>query len=154
LVSFSLPSTEIWKETKKYYRFRNYYFRDGLIPAGGQETRASIGDDDDIFRQQLLQCFSVSFSKTGQEWCKRKPGFFMTGLPERSFLSIVVCIRLEATGLNVIVRGLANLLNDDRKLVGQCGPLFDGLYELLKKDEGNAKEKSGGKRTSGSHIRK
>lgn len=62
--------------------------------------------------------------------------------------------RLEAPGLSAIVRGLANLLNDDRKLVGQCGPIFDGLYELLNEDDSKAKENSGGKRTSGSHTRK
>jgi hypothetical protein len=36
--------------------------------------------------------------------------------------------RLEAAGLNTTVRGLAAHLNDDRKLLGQCQAIFDGLY--------------------------
>ncbi|HYP27543.1 MAG TPA: chromate resistance protein ChrB domain-containing protein [Blastocatellia bacterium] len=57
--------------------------------------------------------------------------------------------RLEAAGLNTIVRGLADLLNDDRKLIQQTGPIFDGLYELLGRDEKTAGEKGDGKRTRG-----
>jgi hypothetical protein len=55
--------------------------------------------------------------------------------------------RLEAPGLSAIIRGLADLLKDDRKLVGQCAPIFDALYELLGKDGDKVKEKSGGKQT-------
>jgi len=57
--------------------------------------------------------------------------------------------RLEAPGLSAIIRGLANLHKDDRKLVGQCVPVFDGLYELLGRDEIKPKEKAGGKRIPG-----
>jgi hypothetical protein len=39
--------------------------------------------------------------------------------------------RLEAAGLNATVRGLSELLKDDRKLLQQCGVIFDGLYALL-----------------------
>src|SRR5262249_18336122 len=37
--------------------------------------------------------------------------------------------RTEAAGLNLVIRGLAESLKDDRKLIGQCVPIFDGLYE-------------------------
>jgi hypothetical protein len=39
--------------------------------------------------------------------------------------------RSEAAGLAAVIRGLAESLKDDRKLAQQCGPIFDGLYELL-----------------------
>ncbi len=42
--------------------------------------------------------------------------------------------RLEAPGLGAVIRGLADLLKDDRKLVEHCGPIFDGLYRLLERD--------------------
>jgi hypothetical protein len=50
--------------------------------------------------------------------------------------------RLEAAGLNATVRGLSELLKDDRKLLQQCGVIFDGLYALLRVDNGKRKEKS------------
>jgi hypothetical protein len=40
--------------------------------------------------------------------------------------------RLEAAGLDAALRGLGELLKDDRKLVRQAGVIFDGLYEYLK----------------------
>jgi hypothetical protein len=39
--------------------------------------------------------------------------------------------RLEAAGLDAAVRGLGEMLKDDRKLVRQAGVIFDGLYEYL-----------------------
>jgi hypothetical protein len=39
--------------------------------------------------------------------------------------------RLEAAGLDATVRGLGELIKDDRKLVRQAGVVFDGLYEHL-----------------------
>lgn len=57
--------------------------------------------------------------------------------------------RLEAAGLSTIVRGLADLLDDDRKLVQQTNPIFDGLYELLGRDEKRPGEKGDGKRSGG-----
>jgi hypothetical protein len=39
--------------------------------------------------------------------------------------------RLEAAGLDATVRGLGELLKDDRKLVRQASMIFDGLYEHL-----------------------
>jgi hypothetical protein len=42
--------------------------------------------------------------------------------------------RLEAAGLNATVRGLSELLKDDRKLLNHCGVIFDGLYALLSAD--------------------
>jgi len=42
--------------------------------------------------------------------------------------------RLEATGLNAVITGLAALLNNDRKLVQQGNAIFDGLYALFCRD--------------------
>jgi len=39
--------------------------------------------------------------------------------------------RTEAAGLSALIRGLAGWLNNDRKLIHHCNPIFDGLYELL-----------------------
>jgi hypothetical protein len=44
--------------------------------------------------------------------------------------------RLEAAGLNATVRGLSELLKDDRKLLQQCSVIFDGLYALLSAEKG------------------
>ncbi len=53
--------------------------------------------------------------------------------------------RLEAAGLDATVSGLAALIKDDRKLIGQCCTIFDGLYALLSQDA----EKNGGKQDGG-----
>ncbi len=42
--------------------------------------------------------------------------------------------RLEAPGLSAVIRGLADLLKDDRKLIQQCNPIFDGLYESFNRE--------------------
>lgn len=59
--------------------------------------------------------------------------------------------RLEAAGLNSVVRGLSLLLRNDRTLLRQSSALFDGLYALLSKNssEKKVKRKSGRKQTSG-----
>jgi hypothetical protein len=61
--------------------------------------------------------------------------------------------RLEAAGLNATVRGLSGLLKDDRKLLQQCGVIFDGLYALLSaetdKGKGDNDKKRGRSRASG-----
>ncbi len=55
--------------------------------------------------------------------------------------------RSEAAGLGAVIRGLAESLKDDRKLAQQCGPIFDGLYELLARErKTSGKENDGGKR--------
>ncbi len=41
--------------------------------------------------------------------------------------------RSEAVGLGAVIRGLADTFKDDRKLAQHCRPVFDGLYELLKR---------------------
>jgi hypothetical protein len=52
--------------------------------------------------------------------------------------------RQEAAGLDAVVRGLGELLKDDRKLIRQSGAVFDGLYALLSKDAGKSETKKGG----------
>jgi len=42
--------------------------------------------------------------------------------------------RHEAVGLNAIVRGLGELLKDDRKRIQQANVVFDSLYALLSKE--------------------
>jgi hypothetical protein len=39
--------------------------------------------------------------------------------------------RLEAAGLNSSILGMAETLKDDRKLLQQCGVIFDGLYTFF-----------------------
>jgi hypothetical protein len=54
--------------------------------------------------------------------------------------------RSEAAGLNLVIRGLVELLKDDRKLVGQSIPIFDGLYEVLSRAEQKSKGGENGKK--------
>src|SRR5882724_6609267 len=60
--------------------------------------------------------------------------------------------RLEAAGLNSVVRGLAELFNDDRKLLQQSNAVFDGLYTLLSKNgsDDRGKKDGGRDKTGGS----
>jgi hypothetical protein len=52
--------------------------------------------------------------------------------------------RTEAAGLGAVIRGLADLLNNDRKLIQQCTPIFDGLYEMLGANSNKGKGKQKG----------
>ncbi|MDQ3684956.1 MAG: chromate resistance protein [Acidobacteriota bacterium] len=54
--------------------------------------------------------------------------------------------RLEGAGLDAVVRSLAKLLRDDRKLMRQADVIFDGLYSLLGEDAANKEEHDGGRR--------
>src|SRR5215211_7469007 len=57
--------------------------------------------------------------------------------------------RLEAVGVNATVTGLSGLLKDDRKLLQQCGVIFDGLYALLSgSDAGRERTGDDGKKQS------
>ncbi|HYL97354.1 MAG TPA: chromate resistance protein ChrB domain-containing protein [Blastocatellia bacterium] len=51
--------------------------------------------------------------------------------------------RSEAAGLGATIRGLADLLKNDRKLVSQCSPLFDGLYHLFSGEVNQLQRKAG-----------
>lgn len=53
--------------------------------------------------------------------------------------------RLEATGLDAVVRSLAKLLKDDRQLMQQSNVIFDGLYSLLGEDTENKEKHDGGR---------
>lgn len=63
--------------------------------------------------------------------------------------------RLEAPGVNATVRGLSELLKDDRKLLQQCGVVLDGMYALLSakteiaEGKGDGDKKLGRGRVSG-----
>lgn len=54
--------------------------------------------------------------------------------------------RTEAAGLNAAVHGLSELFKDDRKLLQHTTPLFDGLYALLSKVNGEIEDTSHDKR--------
>ncbi len=54
--------------------------------------------------------------------------------------------RSEAAGLGAVIRGLAESLKDDRKLAQQCGPIFDGLYELLARERKTTGRERDGRR--------
>jgi hypothetical protein len=55
--------------------------------------------------------------------------------------------RLEVAGLDAAVRGLSELLKDDRKLLQQSGVIFDGLYALLSGEARKGKgDSDGGKK--------
>jgi hypothetical protein len=62
--------------------------------------------------------------------------------------------RTEAAGLNLVIRGLAESLKDDRKLIGQSVPIFDGLYELLRRDQEKSKGGESGKKRTQSRAAK
>ncbi len=62
--------------------------------------------------------------------------------------------RSEAAGLNLVIRGLSELLKDDRKLVAQSIPIFDGLYELLRRDQEKSKGGENGKKRTQSRAAK
>lgn len=57
--------------------------------------------------------------------------------------------RLEAAGLNATVLGLARLLKDDRKLLQQCGVIFDGLHAHFSENTGKAKGQGDGDKKRG-----
>jgi hypothetical protein len=64
--------------------------------------------------------------------------------------------RLEATGVNAVIRGLAEVYRDDNERMKECLPVFDGLYELFRSRSetpaaGNLmeKKKTGGKQNAG-----
>jgi hypothetical protein len=55
----------------------------------------------------------------------------------------------EAEGVKAIISGLAGHIKDDRKLIPQVLPLFDGLYELFNQTDVSKKKMTGNdKRTS------
>jgi hypothetical protein len=62
--------------------------------------------------------------------------------------------RSEVAGLNLVIRGLAELLKDDRKLVAQSIPIFDGLYELLGRNQEKSKGGESGKKRTQSRAAK
>jgi hypothetical protein len=62
--------------------------------------------------------------------------------------------RSEVAGLNLVIRGLAELLKDDRKLVAQSIQIFDGLYEALSRDQEKSKRGENGKKRTNNRAAK
>ena len=54
--------------------------------------------------------------------------------------------RPEASGLGSVIRGLSQLVNDDRKLAEHCLPIFDGLYELMKRNTTSTRRTANGRK--------
>jgi hypothetical protein len=61
---------------------------------------------------------------------------------------------LEAVGLSAVVRGLCEGLDDDRRRVARCLPVFDGLYQLLGSEATSAGEASDGKGRAATRARR
>ncbi|MBV9925535.1 MAG: chromate resistance protein [Acidobacteria bacterium] len=61
--------------------------------------------------------------------------------------------RLEASGINLAVRGLASVVTDDRKLVRQAATVFDGLYEYLTDERAKGERDGGGRKGGGGKKR-
>jgi hypothetical protein len=62
--------------------------------------------------------------------------------------------RSEAAGVKAVISGLADYLQDDRKLIQQVLPLFDGLYKLFSQTELPKKGKTANDRRAGSRKTK
>jgi hypothetical protein len=117
-----------------------------------------VGDDETIERAIPFDMFGAEFTHQGEDCTfetllKR---FGLTDIPGlRELAQIVHDIdlkddkfnRLEAVGLNAIINGLSENLHDDRRLLQQCGTIFDGLFTLFGKQAGQ-KESQGSKRVS------
>ena len=115
-----------------------------------------VGDDETIEGGIPFDMFGAEFTHQGEDCTfetllKR---FGLTDIPGlRELAQIVHDIdlkddkfnRLEAVGLNAIINGLSESLHDDRKLLQQCGTIFDGLFTLFGKQAGR-KESQGSKR--------
>lgn len=61
--------------------------------------------------------------------------------------------RFEAPGLGAVIKGLAELLKDDRKLILQCNPIFDGLYESFNRENEQKAKKEPRKRQTRNRVR-
>lgn len=60
--------------------------------------------------------------------------------------------RLEASGVNAIIRGMAEVYRDDGERLKECLPVFDGLYELFgagMQNKAPIKKKEGGRKNAG-----
>jgi hypothetical protein len=115
-----------------------------------------VGDDEKIEGGVPFDMFGAELTHQGEDCTfetllKR---FGLTDIPGlRELAQIVHDIdlkddkfnRLEAVGLNAIIKGLSESLHDDRKLLHQCGAIFDGLFTLFGKQAGR-KESPGSKR--------
>ena len=63
--------------------------------------------------------------------------------------------RSEAAGPNLVIRGLAGLLKDDRKLVGKSIPIFDGICEALSRgQEKSERGENGENRTQSPAVKR
>jgi hypothetical protein len=102
-----------------------------------------VGEGETVARGIPFDMFGAEFTHQGED-CTFETLIKRFGLSDDYALSQIAEIvhdidlkddkfnRLEAAGLNATVLGLSELLRDDRKLLQQCGVIFDGLYALLR----------------------
>ena len=103
-----------------------------------------VGDDETIEGAIPFDMFGAEFTHQGED-CTFETLLKRFGLTDIAGLHELAQIvhdidlkddkfnRLEAVGLNAIINGLSDSLHDDRKLLQQCGAIFDGLFTLFGK---------------------
>ena len=101
-----------------------------------------VADDETVDGAIPFDMFGAEFTHHGED-CTFETMLKRFGLSDSKALREIAQIvhdidlkddkfhRLEAAGLNAIINGLSEVLRDDRKLLQQCGAIFDGLYALL-----------------------
>jgi len=110
-----------------------------------------VADDETVDGAIPFDMFGAEFTHHGED-CTFETMLKRFGLSDSKALREIAQIvhdidlkddkfhRLEAAGLNAIINGLSEVLRDDRKLLQQCGAIFDGLYALL--GQGAQKDKT------------
>ena len=110
-----------------------------------------VADDETVDGAIPFDMFGAEFTHHGED-CTFETMLKRFGLSDSRALREIAQIvhdidlkddkfhRLEAAGLNATINGLSEVLRDDRKLLQQCGAIFDGLYALL--GQGAQKDKA------------
>lgn len=122
-----------------------------------------VGDGESIEGGIPFDMFGALFTHQGED-CTFETLIKLFGLDDDSALCQIAEIvhdidlkdnkfnRLEAAGLNKTVLGLSKLLKDDRKLLQQCGVIFDGMYALLSAETITGKGKGDGDKKRGRSL--
>ena len=112
-----------------------------------------VGDDETIEGGIPFDMFGAEFTHQGED-CTFETLLKRFGLTDISGLRELAQIvhdidlkddkfnRLEAVGLNAIINGLSESLHDDRKLLQQCGAVFDGLFTFFGKHVDNKQSRN------------
>jgi hypothetical protein len=124
-----------------------------------------VGDGETVEGGIPFDMFGAEFTHHGED-CSFETLIKRFGFSDNPVLSEIAEIvhdidlkdnkfnRLEAAGINATVRGLSELLKDDRKLLHHCSLIFDGLYAALSgvsemgRGKGNGDKKRGRARSA------